>query len=439
MMSLMRHPAVHVALIVLIAAFLTLVGRGCSSDREAPPVAEQAADTPAPAAPAEPAADDRVGETAPAPAADRDESEQLAAARAELAPVEEPLPEDEVAASAARGPLLVSGLDDGAPDTAAPAPRPESQPESQAAPRPEAEAQTWVAPYPASDKLGPCQKRPPATAAEEEAAAPTAVSPQESTAPEAAASDTAPTAADDEAEQLAAARAELAPLEEPLPEEAVEQSAGRGPMVVSGLDDGAPVTRRIMRRGGEPQPEPSASARLAASMDDGAPAADPTPGDLADHREQHARGIEHGHEAPAAPGPRLAASMDEAAGAEAGHARHVERMQAGMHADLSHVRLEPPGYPPPEHYRQGKNLYEQHCHGCHGDRGAGTDHGPPLLHPYYDPNDHGDEYFYDAVANGAEQHLWQFGNMPPLPQVERDEVTEIIGYVRWLQRQVNIY
>jgi len=204
-------------------------------------------------------------------------------------------------------------------------------------------------------------------------------------------------------------------------------SGGDGPRLVSSLDDGPPMTERIMRRGGEPDsPPPSPTARLAASMDDGTPA----PADS--HERQHEEGMAHDHAIPAATD----------GGADSGvadHAGHVERMKAGRHDDLSHVRVEPPAYPAPEKYHSGRNLDQTHCQSCHGDRGTGTDHAPPLLHPYYDPNDHGDDYFYNAVATGARQHLWDYGNMPALPHVGREQVTEIISYVRWLQRQANIY
>ncbi|MDZ7754366.1 MAG: c-type cytochrome [Gammaproteobacteria bacterium] len=203
------------------------------------------------------------------------------------------------------------------------------------------------------------------------------------------------------------------------------RSTGGGPLLASSLDDGSPVTRRIMRGAGETQsPPPSLTARLAASMDDGVPAA---PRER--HQHQHKEGIEHDHDT--APGGGESAPED--------HSRHVAKMKAGRHTDLSHLRIDPPVYPAPEKYHPGRNLYQAHCESCHGDRGTGSDNAPPLLHPYYDPNLHGDDYFYNAVANGAQQHLWDYGDMPPLPHVNREQVGEIISYVRWLQRQANIY
>lgn len=167
-------------------------------------------------------------------------------------------------------------------------------------------------------------------------------------------------------------------------------------------------------------------------MDGGAPSPDRPAAAYADHHEhQHEEGLEHDHETPARAGGGGSSVAD--------HARHVERMKAGGHDDLRHMRVDPPAYPAPEKYHPGRNLYQAHCQSCHGDRGTGTHQAPPLLHPYYDPNDHGDDYFYDAVANGARQHLWDYGDMPPLPHVSRKQVREIISYVRWLQRQANIY
>jgi len=39
-----------------------------------------------------------------------------------------------------------------------------------------------------------------------------------------------------------------------------------------------------------------------------------------------------------------------------------------------------------------------------------------------------------AVKNGVRQHHWPFGSMPPIPGVSKAEVSQIIAYVRTLQR-----
>ena len=92
---------------------------------------------------------------------------------------------------------------------------------------------------------------------------------------------------------------------------------------------------------------------------------------------------------------------------------------------------------PPE-VAQGKTLFEQNCSVCHGPAGDGTTQGPPLVHIIYEPNHHADAAFVLAARNGVRAHHWRFGDMAPLPDVTDQMVLEIVGYVRWLQRQVGI-
>lgn len=109
--------------------------------------------------------------------------------------------------------------------------------------------------------------------------------------------------------------------------------------------------------------------------------------------------------------------------------RKVENSPAGLN-----VREETPA-----EYLKGEELYRNHCALCHGEKGKGTDKGPSFLSSIYHPNHHGDESFVLAARNGARAHHWQFGDMPPIPNVKEAEVREIIGYVRWLQRENKIY
>ena len=92
---------------------------------------------------------------------------------------------------------------------------------------------------------------------------------------------------------------------------------------------------------------------------------------------------------------------------------------------------------PPE-LAQGKTLFEQNCSVCHGPAGDGTAQGPPLVHIIYEPNHHADAAFILAVRNGVRAHHWRFGDMAPLSGVTDAMVQEIVGYIRWLQRQVGI-
>ncbi len=83
--------------------------------------------------------------------------------------------------------------------------------------------------------------------------------------------------------------------------------------------------------------------------------------------------------------------------------------------------------------KAGKIACNENCAACHGQNGAGTDQGPPLVHNIYNPGHHADMSFRLAVQRGVRQHHWPFGDMPAQPQVSDGEVGKIITYVRELQ------
>ena len=95
--------------------------------------------------------------------------------------------------------------------------------------------------------------------------------------------------------------------------------------------------------------------------------------------------------------------------------------------------------PVPREYQAGERSFDTYCSGCHGVRAVGTDRGPPFVHRIYEPSHHGDQAFYRAVAFGVRAHHWGFGDMPPVSGISRDEVTGIISYIRWLQRESGIF
>lgn len=87
---------------------------------------------------------------------------------------------------------------------------------------------------------------------------------------------------------------------------------------------------------------------------------------------------------------------------------------------------------------QGRMLYADACASCHGRGMRGSDQGPPLLHPYYEPGHHSDLSFYRAVKFGVQPHHWQFGAMPPRPEVSPEQAGHIVAYIRQRQRQAGI-
>lgn len=92
------------------------------------------------------------------------------------------------------------------------------------------------------------------------------------------------------------------------------------------------------------------------------------------------------------------------------------------------------GSPQPD----GGQLFADNCARCHGEMADGTDLGPPLVHRLYEPGHHPDFSFQNAVKNGVIAHHWEFGDMPPVAGLSEGEVTQIIAYVRDLQREGGI-
>ena len=84
---------------------------------------------------------------------------------------------------------------------------------------------------------------------------------------------------------------------------------------------------------------------------------------------------------------------------------------------------------------RGAELYTQTCASCHGADLRGTERGPSHLSIVYEPNHHGDDAFRSAIANGAPQHHWDFGPMPPVDGLSPDDVDAIVAFVRAAQER----
>ena len=95
--------------------------------------------------------------------------------------------------------------------------------------------------------------------------------------------------------------------------------------------------------------------------------------------------------------------------------------------------------PLPAELMEGETMFNTFCSRCHGAQGKGTDNGPPLVHKIYEPNHHADMAFQQAAAKGVRAHHWKFGNMPKIEGVKPEGVTQIVRYIRWLQRQAGIF
>ncbi len=97
-----------------------------------------------------------------------------------------------------------------------------------------------------------------------------------------------------------------------------------------------------------------------------------------------------------------------------------------------------PTPPAPAAFSSGEKLFNSNCAGCHGMGAKGSDRGPTFISKIYEPSHHGDGAFHMAVQKGVRAHHWNFGNMPKISGVSKEEVDEIIGYIRWIQRENGI-
>jgi mono/diheme cytochrome c family protein len=87
------------------------------------------------------------------------------------------------------------------------------------------------------------------------------------------------------------------------------------------------------------------------------------------------------------------------------------------------------------HAELGKVAYDTNCAACHGANAGGNDGvAPPLVHKIYEPSHHSDAAFLLAAKNGVRAHHWRFGNMPPIKDIDDQDVAYITQYVRELQR-----
>lgn len=81
-------------------------------------------------------------------------------------------------------------------------------------------------------------------------------------------------------------------------------------------------------------------------------------------------------------------------------------------------------------------MYASSCAACHGADVGGTDKGPSLRSIIYEPGHHSDESFRNAIINGARQHHWSFGDMPPVEGLSDEDVELVIAFVRAEQQRL---
>ena len=86
----------------------------------------------------------------------------------------------------------------------------------------------------------------------------------------------------------------------------------------------------------------------------------------------------------------------------------------------------------------GEQSFQNRCSVCHGQHAEGTQSGPPLVNRLYEIGHHSNFSFHNAVNKGVTSHHWNFGDMPPIPNLDSAEVDAIICHVRDLQRAAGI-
>ena len=86
----------------------------------------------------------------------------------------------------------------------------------------------------------------------------------------------------------------------------------------------------------------------------------------------------------------------------------------------------------------GEESFQNRCAVCHGQLADGTATGPPLVNRLYEIGHHPNFSFHNAVNKGVIAHHWNFGDMPPIPNVPPEEIDAIICHVRNLQRAEGI-
>ena len=84
----------------------------------------------------------------------------------------------------------------------------------------------------------------------------------------------------------------------------------------------------------------------------------------------------------------------------------------------------------------GAAVYQQYCAECHGVDLRGTDKGPSQLSIVYEPGHHSDYSFRAAIRDGAPEHHWWFGDMPPVEDISDAEIEAVISFVRAEQERL---
>ena len=88
---------------------------------------------------------------------------------------------------------------------------------------------------------------------------------------------------------------------------------------------------------------------------------------------------------------------------------------------------------------RGQQVFGAICAACHGPNAGGIEgSAPPLINRLYVPGHHSDMAIRLAVRRGVQSHHWRFGNMPVIEGLTDADITDIIAFIRAVQKENGI-
>lgn len=79
---------------------------------------------------------------------------------------------------------------------------------------------------------------------------------------------------------------------------------------------------------------------------------------------------------------------------------------------------------------RGERIYAANCAQCHGADLTGNERGPSLLLEVYGSDELADADIADAIRNGAEQRLFEFGPMAGNGALSDQQIDAVVAFVR---------
>jgi mono/diheme cytochrome c family protein len=87
---------------------------------------------------------------------------------------------------------------------------------------------------------------------------------------------------------------------------------------------------------------------------------------------------------------------------------------------------------------RGEAIYGANCAQCHGDDLAGTERGPSLLAAAYRRDELPDAAIADAIRNGVDARLWDYGPMPANGALSDAQIDAVVEFLRAQQDPTDV-